>query len=557
MHKFLDNRDSRKEWILFLLSISSVVILVILGIFIGMLINYNRIINAELLARSQAHFDSILLTRRWNASHGGVFVEKKEGMVSNPYLANPDITTIDGKVYTKKNPALMTREISEIAEVDGISQFHITSMNPLNPANTPDLFETDALTAFAEGTKEKYITEIDSNDTFFRYMAPLITEKSCLNCHGIQGYKEGDIRGGISVRFKITDVKESIKQNNFIVISLFIIIALLLVVLMYYFVSKLSKKLKNANEIILIEKNKSEKLLLNVLPVRVASELKNSGKTEPELFDNVSVFFSDIVDFTDQSSKINPTLLISELNKMFTAFDVIMEKNNCERIKTIGDAYLAVCGMPIPDEKHALNIVNSAMEIKNYLLNLDDNEFNWKIRIGVHSGSVVGGVVGIKKYIYDVFGDTINTASRMESNSEPMQINISESTYRLVKDEYDFTERDSIEVKGKGIMKMYFVKNANKYNPITYNSRSSARVSINTDVQIDIGAESYQCEAIEISVDGGALLRVKDKSIDKIKEDIIGEKIYIAIGSNKNEKIEGKIIRYFNKENELYFGIEY
>lgn len=218
-----------------------------------------------------------------------------------------------------------------------------------------------------------------------------------------------------------------------------------------------NKDLLTANKTILNEKNKSENLLLNILPAKVAEDLKNYGKTEPELFDNVTVFFSDIVGFTDKSSKISPHILIDELSVMFSQFDSIMEKNGCERSKTIGDAYLAVCGMPKKNKQHAQNILNSALEIREYISKIGKGNLHWEIRIGIHSGSVIGGVVGLKKYIYDIFGDTINTASRMESNSNPMCINISEDTYKLVRNQYTFTEREPIQVKGKGSMKMYFL----------------------------------------------------------------------------------------------------
>ena len=215
-----------------------------------------------------------------------------------------------------------------------------------------------------------------------------------------------------------------------------------------------NKELKIANEIIQREKEKSDKLLLNILPVKVANDLKTTGTTKPETFNNVTVFFSDIVGFTKLSANLEPFLLINELNEIFTTFDNIIEKNHCERIKTIGDAYLAVCGMPNKDDNHAENIVKSAIEIIHSLNHKNNHsKIKWETRIGIHTGKVVGGVVGIKKYIYDVFGDTINTTSRMESNSNPMKINISESTYQLVKNKFDFIEREPIEVKGKGKLK--------------------------------------------------------------------------------------------------------
>lgn len=207
------------------------------------------------------------------------------------------------------------------------------------------------------------------------------------------------------------------------------------------------------------ERQRANELLLNILPASVANDLKETGKTTPQIFENVTVCFADIVDFTPISSQHEPEFVIGELNEIFTAFDNIMERNQCERIKTTGDAYLAVCGMPEANENHAYNIVQSAIEMVEYLQSRSErSQVKWRMRIGVHSGPVIGGVVGIKKYIYDVFGDTINTASRMESYSEPMKINVSAPTYHLVKDGFRFTEREAIEVKGKGRMRMHFVE---------------------------------------------------------------------------------------------------
>ncbi|GEM_PF-498418 len=222
-------------------------------------------------------------------------------------------------------------------------------------------------------------------------------------------------------------------------------------------IETLKRSILEKNRLIELEKEKADKLLLNTLPKKIVEDLKREGRTYPETFDNVTVYFSDIAGFTNQSSRLEPAFLINELNDIFTNFDNIMEKYSCERIKTIGDAYLAVCGMPIPNDNHAENMLNSSIEIIDYLEKRNlTSQIQWKIRIGIHSGRVTGGVVGIKKYIYDVFGDTINTASRMESNSEPMRINVSPATYDILKDKFPFIEREAREVKGKGLMKMYF-----------------------------------------------------------------------------------------------------
>jgi class 3 adenylate cyclase/Tfp pilus assembly protein PilF len=236
--------------------------------------------------------------------------------------------------------------------------------------------------------------------------------------------------------------------------SLFGIISLILVLagLIYY---TLRLRIRD-NRIIQGEKAKSDRLLLNILPEKVANDLKNSGDTKPESFDNVTVLFTDLCNFTELSSGLKPEFIISELNQMFTTFDSIIEKHGCERIKTIGDAYMAVCGLPVPDPDHASNIVGAALEMLGYMEERRKlSPVKWQIRIGIDSGSVVAGVVGVKKYIYDVFGDTVNTASRMESCSDPMMITVSENTYKLVKDKFDFTERDSLVIKGKGTMKIY------------------------------------------------------------------------------------------------------
>lgn len=263
--------------------------------------------------------------------------------------------------------------------------------------------------------------------------------------------KEGDINGLELARQRL--FKNSLLGGFTLVVILALVLSHL-----YHVTKKTNLALSEAHRMIHLEKDKSDKLLLNILPVRVAADLKEKHKTEPESFEEVTVFFSDVVGFTKLSAQLDPSFLIGELNDIFTAFDNITESNHCERIKTIGDAYLCVCGMPESNPNHAVNMVTAAIEIIEYLRQRNQStKAQWEIRVGIHTGRVVGGVVGIKKYIYDVFGDTINTASRMESNSEAMKINISETTYQLVKDKFETIERGSLPVKGKGEMKMYFV----------------------------------------------------------------------------------------------------
>ena len=222
------------------------------------------------------------------------------------------------------------------------------------------------------------------------------------------------------------------------------------------------KSQQHSNAIIVKEKTKSDNLLLNILPGQVAEELKEKGSTTAKHFDEVTVLFTDFVNFTIAGERMGTQKLVDELHNCFKKFDEIMSKYNIEKIKTIGDAYLAVCGLPVPDTKHAENVMNAAMEIRAFMVSrrLELGEDTFEVRIGIHSGPVVAGIVGVKKFAYDIWGDTVNTAARMEQKSEAGKINISQTTYELVKDRFSCIYRGEIEAKNKGMLKMYFAESA-------------------------------------------------------------------------------------------------
>lgn len=256
-----------------------------------------------------------------------------------------------------------------------------------------------------------------------------------------------------------------LQRQRILTYSGFGIVALLLV--LSYFIFRNYKREKKANKIISEardaireEKKVSEKLLHNILPEEVAEELKERGATTAKHFNAVTVMFTDFVNFTKAGERMGSEALVEELHTCFKAFDEIIEKHNIEKIKTIGDAYLAVAGLPVPDEKHAENMLNAALEIqlfmKQHKEQLGDRTF--ELRIGIHSGDVVAGIVGVKKFAYDIWGDTVNTAARMEQKSQPGKINISHTTYELVKDKFNCTYRGEIEAKNKGKLMMYFVE---------------------------------------------------------------------------------------------------
>ena len=191
-------------------------------------------------------------------------------------------------------------------------------------------------------------------------------------------------------------------------------------------------------------------------------ELKAKGSADAKLIDEVTVLFTDFKGFTQLSEKLTPQALVAEINTCFSAFDNIMQKYGVEKIKTIGDAYMAAGGLPTPNTTHATDVVKAALDIQSFMANhkaekAARNELYFEIRIGVNTGPVVAGIVGIKKFQYDIWGDTVNIASRMESSGEAGKVNISETTYQLVKDRFNCTYRGKIEAKKKGMIDMYFV----------------------------------------------------------------------------------------------------
>ena len=218
----------------------------------------------------------------------------------------------------------------------------------------------------------------------------------------------------------------------------------------------------NAKKTIAGEKQRSDELLLNILPAETADELKKYGKASAKGYDQVTVLFADIKGFTIISENLGPDVLVKELDTYFQAFDNVIDNYDLEKIKTIGDAYLCVGGLPVADANAPEKVISAAMDILNYLEKVKAekaplNDPYFEIRIGIHTGPCVAGVVGVKKFAYDIWGDTVNTAARMEQNSEAGRINISETTYQLVKDKFNCTYRGLIEAKNKGEIKMYFV----------------------------------------------------------------------------------------------------
>lgn len=217
------------------------------------------------------------------------------------------------------------------------------------------------------------------------------------------------------------------------------------------------------NKLLDAQKLKIEQLLLNILPAEVAEELQKTGNATPRYYKLASVLFTDFKGFTKLAENLTPQEVISELDEFFMAFDDIVDKYGLEKIKTIGDSYMCAGGIPSEDEEHPMNIVKAGLEMQQFIIkrNKERAQMNlpeWNIRIGINTGQLVAGVVGKKKYAYDIWGSTVNVASRMESNGEPGRVNISAATYELVKDKYDCTYRGKVFAKNIGEVDMYFVE---------------------------------------------------------------------------------------------------
>jgi len=207
------------------------------------------------------------------------------------------------------------------------------------------------------------------------------------------------------------------------------------------------------------EHGKSEKLLLNILPLSIADRLKQEEEIIADGFGEVTILFADIVNFTKLSARISPQELVALLNKIFSAFDRLALSYGLEKIKTIGDAYMVAGGLPIPREDHAEAIAEMALGMQEEMIRIrSETGEDLSIRIGINTGPVVAGVIGIQKFTYDLWGDAVNTASRMESHGVVNCIQLTENTYNYLKEKYLCEERDTIEVKGKGKMKVYLLK---------------------------------------------------------------------------------------------------
>lgn len=299
----------------------------------------------------------------------------------------------------------------------------------------------------------------------YTYYKNYITYRDSLN-----NIKAVDQMADLRTDFEVSQKQSEVdlleqKRKNQRIINIAAAITSVLVFLLALVLYRRYIFIRKTNILIEEEKNRSDTLLLNILPEETARELKQNGKVQAKKFESVTVLFTDFEGFTKIAESLEPEKLIKSIDYYFNKFDEISTKYGLEKIKTIGDSYMCAGGLPIVNKTHAKDAILAAIEIIDLVKkgkNAQNDLTHFEIRIGIHTGPLVAGIVGLKKWQYDIWGDTVNIASRMESSGEVGKVNISEATYNLVndEDELQFESRGKIAIKNKGAISMYFVNNA-------------------------------------------------------------------------------------------------
>lgn len=351
-----------------------------------------------------------------------------------------------------------------------------------------DDFEWQALTHLRENPDKPYVRiENFQGRASLRYAEADIMKPSCVACHNThpespkRDWKVGDVRGALEITRPldsfITQTRQGL-QGTFAMLGGLLALALIGITLVITRLRQTSKELelrviertsqlRQANQQLTVEQEKSEQLLLNILPQPIAEQLKEGQSSIADGFAEATVLFADLVNFTKLSEKMPPTHLVALLNEIFSQFDRLTEKHGLEKIKTIGDAYMVVGGLPTPRADHAEAIAEMALDMQAEITRFNLRRgHDCDIRIGINTGPVVAGVIGTKKFIYDLWGDTVNVASRMESHGLPGEIQVTAATYERLKQRYRFHSRGPIHVKGKGDMEAYLLTGRKSLKPL-------------------------------------------------------------------------------------------
>ncbi|HEY9699013.1 MAG TPA: adenylate/guanylate cyclase domain-containing protein [Trichocoleus sp.] len=393
----------------------------------------------------------------------------------------PDYATIPGAIPL---PATFLIELSKsISQQNPGMSVRLYSDYPFRwrkqEGGPKDDFERSALQYLRQHPQETFVRfENFQGRPALRYAEADLMKPSCVACHNThpdspkRDWKVGEVRGILEITRPldsfIAQTQEGLR-GTFTMLAGLLLLALMGIALVMSRLRQTSKELelrvvertsqlRESNQQLLVEQEKSEKLLLNILPEPIANQLKEGESSIANGFAEATILFADLVNFTKLSEKMHPTQLVSMLNEIFSQFDSLTEKHGLEKIKTIGDAYMVVGGLPIPRTDHAEAIAEMALDMQSEILRFNQKRGqDCDIRIGINTGPVVAGVIGTKKFIYDLWGDTVNVASRMESHGIVGEIQVTVPTYERLQHRYTFQPRGSIHVKGKGEMTTYLL----------------------------------------------------------------------------------------------------
>lgn len=433
------------------------------------LISSQAIQNATLYARALTEADKIYSNAVDRAAIvKGITVTHdyatKQGAIPLPVTFLIELS----KQLSKKSPGMMARLYSDYPfpwrRVEG---------------GVKDNFEREALSYLRQHPQLHFSrSEQFQGLPSMRYAEAVIMEPSCVACHNThpsspkRDWQVGDVRGVLEIT---TPLDTYIKRTNkglrgtfatLAVLSLFGLFGIALVIgrlrqtsqELELRVIERTEDLRKTNEQLATEQEKSDRLLLNILPEPIAKQLKEGHSSIADGFAEVTILFADLVNFTQLSERVSPSELVELLNEIFSAFDCLTEKYHLEKIKTIGDAYMVAGGIPIALPNHAEGVAQMALDMQQEITQFNArHDTALSIRIGINTGPVVAGVLGTKKFIYDLWGDTVNVASRMESHGLAGKIQVTATTYERLRSQYNFEQRGPIQVKGKGEMITYIL----------------------------------------------------------------------------------------------------
>lgn len=460
-------------------TVVSLLLLLLLGIAVAgaSMVNLSsKLINSQALQNSVLYANALQQARTYYSENVVKKLGNQESIKADyDHIHKPDAVPIPATFLIE-----LGQRISSDTSGVSVSLFSDHPFSFRTRQKPLDKFDRDAL-AFLINNPDKNFTRITNMDgeQTFRYAQADIMKASCVACHNShpqstkRDWKVGDVRGVLEVSTSIDSLLQENRQrlaSTLVMLGGLLGIAATGIWIVFSRLKSVSveleqkvqirtKELSTANQSLSTEQEKSKNLLLNILPEAIVTRLQGGEKDISDAFGSVSILFADIVNFTPLSQEIPPAELVEILNRIFSEFDDLSEKYGLEKIKTIGDAYMVACGLPQYREDHADQMAKMALSMQDVIHNIAlEIQRPIDIRIGINSGPVVAGVIGKKKFIYDLWGDTVNIASRMESHAINGSIQISESTYKLLKGKYSFEDRGIINIKGKGAMQAYLLK---------------------------------------------------------------------------------------------------